>query len=102
MPSSRGAYQSRRAAKMTNHEHSELLAIDNLTVQYRTAGRPPFTAVDGVSFTIGHNETVGLVGESGSGKSTSGRAILGLTPVSQGSVHFDGMDITHWRLKQRR
>jgi len=50
-------------------------------------------AVDDVSFTIEKGTTVGLVGESGSGKSTIGRSILKLTPVTSGSILFEGRDI---------
>ena len=46
-----------------------------------------------VSLTIRPGETVGLVGESGSGKTTLGRAILGIGPVSSGSILFDGEEI---------
>ena len=46
-------------------------------------------AVRSVDLTIAPGETVGLVGESGSGKSSIGRAILGLAPVTKGSIHLD-------------
>jgi peptide/nickel transport system ATP-binding protein/oligopeptide transport system ATP-binding protein len=52
-------------------------------------------AVDGVSFTVGVGETLGLVGESGCGKSTVARAVLRLVEPTSGSVRIDGKDITH-------
>ena len=47
-------------------------------------------AVDEVSFSIEHGKTFGLVGESGCGKSTVARTIIGLYPMTGGSVIFDG------------
>jgi oligopeptide/dipeptide ABC transporter ATP-binding protein len=51
-------------------------------------------AVEDVSFTLRTGETIGLLGESGCGKTTLGRAILRLGPVTAGSIHFNGTDIT--------
>lgn len=50
-------------------------------------------AVDGVSFTINHGETLGVVGESGCGKSSLGRSILKLVKPSSGEIIFNGRDI---------
>ncbi len=51
-------------------------------------------AVDGVSFDIFKGETLGLVGESGCGKSTTGRTVLQLYKPTEGSVVFEGHELT--------
>jgi len=51
-------------------------------------------AVDDVSFEVRPSETLGLVGESGSGKSTTGYCVLQLLKPTEGSVVFDGRELT--------
>ncbi|MCK0113836.1 ABC transporter ATP-binding protein [Ornithinimicrobium sp. F0845] len=77
-------------------DDSAELAIDleNLVIEYHRMGKPPFRAVDDVSFQVRQGEIVGLVGESGSGKSTIGRCALGLIPAAGGSFRLLGEDIT--------
>lgn len=80
-----------------------LLDVRGLTVDFHLGyRRSPLRAVDGVDLTVAAGETVGLVGESGSGKTTIGRAILGLTTITDGTVSFAGADITHASYRERR
>ncbi len=52
-----------------------------------------FRAVDGISFSIDHGESVGLVGESGCGKSTTSMMVMRLLDQTSGRIVFDGEDI---------
>ncbi|MFC9701902.1 ABC transporter ATP-binding protein [Streptomyces sp. NPDC056943] len=81
-----------------------LLSTRNLHVSYPGQGwRAPRTEVlHDVSLDIRPGETLGLVGESGSGKTTIGRAILGLAPVTSGTITFDGERIDHAGRARRR
>lgn len=81
-----------------------LLTINRLTVAYPGRGfrAKPFTAVSDVSLDVRPGETVGLVGESGSGKSTIGRAVLGLAPVTSGTIRYRGNDISRARRDEWR
>ena len=77
-----------------------MIELRQLSKHYRVAGGSWFgggsntvKAVDGVSFSIGAGETVGLVGESGSGKSTIGQMILMQTVPTSGQIVFEGTKI---------
>src|SRR3954464_6594836 len=86
-----------------------LLLIDKLVKEYPRQGatatlgklfgrKPPvepdvFRAVDGISFSVGHGESVGLVGESGCGKSTTSMMVMRLLDQTSGLIQFDGEDI---------
>ncbi|SED83809.1 dipeptide ABC transporter ATP-binding protein [Bradyrhizobium erythrophlei] len=86
-----------------------LLLVEKLVKEYPRQGagsvlaklfgrKPPveeeiFRAVDGISFSIDHGESVGLVGESGCGKSTTSMMVMRLLDQTSGRIMFDGEDI---------
>ncbi|HET7123978.1 MAG TPA: ABC transporter ATP-binding protein [Bradyrhizobium sp.] len=86
-----------------------LLLVDKLVKEYPRQGatavltklfgrKPPveteqFRAVDGISFTVGHGESVGLVGESGCGKSTTSMMVMRLLDQTSGRIMFEGEEI---------
>ncbi len=83
---------------------SDFLKVENVDVEYPGKGflSKPFKALHSVSIELGKGETLGLVGESGSGKTTLGRAILGLAPVTAGSIRFQGEEISKASRKERQ
>jgi peptide/nickel transport system ATP-binding protein len=87
-----------------------LLAVRDLTIDFRIDDATTLRAVDGVSFDVPENATVGLVGESGSGKSVTALSIMGLLPrnasLGQGSrTLYEGsnlLELRGRRLQQMR
>ncbi len=74
-----------------------LLEVSRLRTVFRLNDGTEAVAVDDVSFSIGHGETLGLVGESGSGKSVTALSIVRLVAapgrVAGGSILLDGHDL---------
>lgn len=81
-----------------------LLDVENLHVVYDA--EPDVHAVRGVSFSLDEGENLGIVGESGCGKTTVAKAILRALPdngrITEGSIRFDGQDITELSQKELR
>ena len=71
-----------------------ILVVKDLKQHFKINRNFTVKAVDGISFEIMPGETYGLVGESGSGKSTTGRSIIRLYKPTDGSIIFNGEDIS--------
>lgn len=111
LPEEEGAVPAAPAesAPVAVESQKPLLLIEKLVKEYPRQGatatlgklfgrKPPvepdvFRAVDGISFSIGHGESVGLVGESGCGKSTTSMMVMRLLDQTSGLIQFDGQDI---------
>ena len=80
-------------------ENRKLIEIKNLKkyfpIKTSALQKSYVQAVDDVSFYINRGETLGLVGESGCGKTTLGRTVLRLHEPTEGSIIYDGKDITN-------
>jgi peptide/nickel transport system ATP-binding protein len=111
-PSGVVAVANEPAIHLSSDEPSKtgpLLLIEKLVKEYPRQGataslsklfgrKPPvepelFRAVDGISFSVGHGESVGLVGESGCGKSTTSMMVMRLLDQTSGRIAFDGDEI---------
>src|SRR2546428_13788414 len=72
-----------------------MLRVRDLTVRFQT-GEASFSAVDRISFDLGHGGTLGLIGESGSGKTTVALSLLRLLPPgaqTSGRIEVCGEDV---------
>ena len=83
-----------------------LLEVENLEIVVSARGKL-LPVVQGISFSVDDNETLGIVGESGCGKSLTSLAIMGLlggttVRITGGSIRFDGMDLLTLPEKDRR
>ncbi|WP_280440927.1 ABC transporter ATP-binding protein, partial [Nocardia brasiliensis] len=93
-----GVAPTRKSAKS-----SPILEVSHISKEYRIRGRGGvLKAVDDVSFTIERGRTTAIVGESGSGKTTTARMVLGLVPVTAGTVRLDGAELGGLRGAQLR
>ncbi len=72
---------------------ANLVEVRNLKKYFHT-GRGDLHAVDDITMSIAAGETMGVVGESGCGKSTLGRTLIRLLESTDGSIVFDGEEIT--------
>ena len=83
-----------------------VLSVKDLKVSFSTyAGE--VQAVRGVTWELGREETIAIVGESGCGKTVSIQTAMGLLAkpagrIKEGSIIFDGKDITNYTAKQMR
>jgi peptide/nickel transport system ATP-binding protein len=85
----------------------QVLAVQDLVVEFPTKGGQTVHAVSGISFDLLDGETLGILGESGCGKSSAGRAVMQLPPPTGGSVRLGddeliGLDAQQVRERRAR
>ncbi|MBR1193118.1 ABC transporter ATP-binding protein [Bradyrhizobium sp. AUGA SZCCT0160] len=107
--SSKDSFEAMDPRVKPGGDEKPLLLVEKLVKEYPRQGatavlgklfsrKPPietelFRAVDGISFTVGRGESVGLVGESGCGKSTTSMMVMRLLDQTSGRIVFDGDEI---------
>ena len=77
-----------------------LLVIDDMHCGYGKTGKVK-EIVHGVSLDVARGEFVCIIGPNGCGKTTTLKAVMGLLPITKGSVHVAGVDITHMAERER-
>ena len=84
-------------AREVGRDYKEpLLVVQDLTKSF--GGR---TVVDGVSFTIGRGEIIGLLGKNGAGKTTTFRMTIGMITPDEGTIHLFNSDIADLPMYKR-
>src|SRR5919107_5852969 len=104
--SSSSGYISSTPALEPNPTAGPVLEVDDLHVEFRTRSGV-VNAVNGISYTVNHGETLAILGESGSGKSVSAQAIMGILDVppaviTGGGINFQGRDILKMNEEEQR
>jgi oligopeptide/dipeptide ABC transporter ATP-binding protein len=100
---------SSQPAEAGHADGAPILEVKNLVKHYPLTGGGVIRrrigdvhAVCDISFSLRAGETLGLVGESGCGKSTTGKAVLQLSPPTSGSVTFQGEELVGKSRKELR
>lgn len=84
-------------------EKKELVNVEHLHVCYKSKKKGQLVhAVDDVSFALLEGETLALVGESGCGKTTTGKALLSLVPITEGTIKFEGKELSSLKSEEMR
>ena len=74
-----------------------MIEVQNLTKRYG-----PFTAVDGVSFSVAKGDILGFLGPNGAGKTTTMRILTGYMPPTEGSARVAGFDVQDAPIEAKR
>ncbi|MFC0549612.1 ABC transporter ATP-binding protein [Planotetraspora thailandica] len=78
---------------------TDVVALAVRDLRMGASGR---SVVDGVGFDIRKGEVLGIAGVEGNGQAELVEAIMGMRPISSGSITLNGRDITHWSTLKRR
>ncbi len=97
-----GSYQTSTGtatATATATDNTPLLEFRNVTFRYDNAESP---ALENISFTVHHSETLAIMGDIGSGKSTITNLIPRLFAIESGDILFKGKSIYEWNVDDLR
>lgn len=83
-----------------NNFKNIIIQVENLKKIYNVKGNRKLKALDGVSLSLTKGSIFGIVGESGCGKSTLGKCIMRLTDITEGSINFQGKDISRQKRRE--
>lgn len=86
-------------ATATANDTTPLLEFRNVTFRYDNAESP---ALENISFTVHHSETLAIMGDIGSGKSTITNLIPRLFAIESGDILFKGKSIYEWNVDDLR